>query len=185
MIKQRLDEPLRGYVSRFKREEVNITNCNQETTITSFKKGLNKTSDLYKELTKYQCLTMEDILGKAWAQTKWEEDVDRSPHKQLSRRSDRDNMPLRVGGPDRQWNRDEPYQWINRDLSRRLETWSDRAVPKYILSISPSDAVLAMKELRNVVRWPQKMFALADKRDKNKWCEFHANHGIEPMNASL
>ena len=31
--------------------------------------------DLYKELTKYQCKTMEDVLSCAWAQVKWEEDV--------------------------------------------------------------------------------------------------------------
>ncbi|KAK2654563.1 hypothetical protein Ddye_014419 [Dipteronia dyeriana] len=31
-------------------------------------------SNLYKELTKYPCRTMEDILAKAWAQIKWEED---------------------------------------------------------------------------------------------------------------
>ncbi|CAA7012911.1 unnamed protein product [Microthlaspi erraticum] len=31
-------------------------------------------SDLYKELTKYQCRTMEDVLSRAWAQIRWEED---------------------------------------------------------------------------------------------------------------
>ena len=30
--------------------------------------------ELYKELTKYQCKTMEDVLSRACAQVKWEED---------------------------------------------------------------------------------------------------------------
>ncbi|CAA7027874.1 unnamed protein product [Microthlaspi erraticum] len=35
--------------------------------------GLLPDSDLYKELTKYQCRTMEDVLSRAWAQIRWEE----------------------------------------------------------------------------------------------------------------
>ncbi|KAF2575290.1 hypothetical protein F2Q70_00003723 [Brassica cretica] len=38
-------------------------------------RGLLPDGDLYKELTKYQCKTMEDILSQALAHVKWEEDV--------------------------------------------------------------------------------------------------------------
>ncbi|KAF3561303.1 hypothetical protein DY000_02017259 [Brassica cretica] len=56
--------------------------------------------DLYKELTKYQCKTMEDVLFRAWDQVKWEEDVAscaKAQHKQDQKatrqdRSDRDNI---------------------------------------------------------------------------------------------
>ena len=36
--------------------------------------GLQYDSDLYNELTKYPCRMMEDMLAKAWAQIKWEDD---------------------------------------------------------------------------------------------------------------
>ena len=44
-------------------------------SISAFKRGLLPDGDLYKELTKYQCKTMEDVLSQAWAHVKWEEDV--------------------------------------------------------------------------------------------------------------
>lgn len=48
--------------------------------------------------------------------------------------------------------------------------------PSLFLSVSPSKAVVATKELGNAVKWPQNMVAPADKQDKNKWCELHADH---------
>ncbi|KAK0593431.1 hypothetical protein LWI29_036512 [Acer saccharum] len=73
-ITQRPGENLRTYVGRFNREKVQISHCNQATTIYAFRKGLRFDSNLYKELTKYPCRAMEDVLAKAWAQIKWEED---------------------------------------------------------------------------------------------------------------
>ncbi|KAK0575845.1 hypothetical protein LWI29_008097 [Acer saccharum] len=67
-------ENLRAYVGRFNREKVQIPHCNQATAIYAFRKGFRFDSNLYKELTKYPCRSMEDVLAKAWAQIKWEED---------------------------------------------------------------------------------------------------------------
>ena len=45
------------------------------TPISAFKRGLLPDGDLYKELAKYQCKTMEDVMSRALANVKWEEDV--------------------------------------------------------------------------------------------------------------
>ncbi|KAF3590530.1 hypothetical protein DY000_02022116 [Brassica cretica] len=45
------------------------------TAVSAFKRGLLPDGGLYKELTMYLCKTMEDVLPRAWAQVKWEEDV--------------------------------------------------------------------------------------------------------------
>uniref|UniRef100_A0A0D3E914 Retrotransposon gag domain-containing protein n=1 Tax=Brassica oleracea var. oleracea TaxID=109376 RepID=A0A0D3E914_BRAOL len=68
-------EPLRGYIARFNHEKVAIPECSIPNAISAFKRGLLPDGDLYKELTKYQCKTMEDVPSRAWAQVKWEEDV--------------------------------------------------------------------------------------------------------------
>ena len=68
-------EPLRGYIARFNQEKVAIPECSIPTAISAFKRGLLPDGDLYKELTKDQCKTMENVLSRAWAQVKWEEDI--------------------------------------------------------------------------------------------------------------
>ena len=55
--------PLRGYIARFNQEKVAIPESSIPTAISAFKRGLLPDRDLYKELTKYQCKTMEDVLS--------------------------------------------------------------------------------------------------------------------------
>ena len=68
-------EPLQDYIARFNHEKVVVPECSIPTAISSFKRGLLPDWGLYKELTMYPCKTMEDVLSRAWAQVKWEEDV--------------------------------------------------------------------------------------------------------------
>lgn len=44
--------------------------CNMYTAISEFKRGLLPSGDLYKKLTKYKCITMENVLPRTWAQIK-------------------------------------------------------------------------------------------------------------------
>ena len=69
-ILQHRAEPLRGCIVRFDQENVAIPECSIPTAISAFKKGLLPDGDFYKELTKYQCKTMEDVLSRAWAHVK-------------------------------------------------------------------------------------------------------------------
>ena len=69
-ILQHRAEPFRDYIARFNQEKVLIPKCNVTTTISAFKRGLLPDGNLYKELTKYQCKTMEDVLSRAWGQGK-------------------------------------------------------------------------------------------------------------------
>ncbi|KAF2556343.1 hypothetical protein F2Q68_00013847 [Brassica cretica] len=74
-ILQHRVEPLRDYIARFNQEKVAVPECSIPTAISAFKRGLLPDGGLYKELTMYPCKTMEDLLSRAWAQVKWEEDV--------------------------------------------------------------------------------------------------------------
>ncbi|XP_038707330.1 uncharacterized protein LOC120002642 [Tripterygium wilfordii] len=78
-IKRGMDESLRSYIGRFLAEKVLISNCNMETAITAFRKGLSSSDELYKELMKFSCTNMEDVLARAWAQVKWDEDESNQP----------------------------------------------------------------------------------------------------------
>ncbi|KAH6772287.1 hypothetical protein C2S51_010691 [Perilla frutescens var. frutescens] len=172
-IIQYLNETLRNYVARFNREKVEIPGCNADTAISAFRKGLKRDSDLYKELTKYPCKTMDDILAKAWAQIKWEEDEDQyyrpKPRGRDEGRDSRRN--------DRR--RTDPYPRNDRYKPQGREDISDpydRRLPEYNLCITPSEAVNALKELGSTVKRPPKMRSPDHERDRRKYCEFHKDH---------
>ncbi|XP_056850795.1 uncharacterized protein LOC130500105 [Raphanus sativus] len=105
-VLQRRNEPLRSYIARFNQEKVAIPECNADTAISAFKRGLLPEGDLYKELTEYKCRTMEDVLSRAWAQVRWEEDVEsrakayrstiRSPQSQLGTTTMRPSIPCLI-----------------------------------------------------------------------------------------
>ena len=101
ILSDKFVEPLRGYIAHFNQEKVAIPECSIPTAISAFKRGLLPDGDRYKELTKYQCKTMEDVLSRAWAQVKWEEDVasrakaqqKKDPKAIRSDRTERDKKP--------------------------------------------------------------------------------------------
>ena len=100
-ILQHQTEPLRGHIARFNQEKVSIPESSIPTAISAFKRGLLPDGDLYKELTKYQSKTMEDVMSRAWAQVKWEEYVasrakaqqKQDPKAIRSDRTERDEKP--------------------------------------------------------------------------------------------
>ncbi|XP_010430682.1 PREDICTED: uncharacterized protein LOC104714912 [Camelina sativa] len=182
-VRQKRDESLRAYVGRFNKEKVSIPSCNMSTAISAFKRGLLPDGDLYKELTKYQCRTMEDVLSRAWAQIKWEEDS--AYHQRRSPRSDRLVRNERSSRDDKPYQRpkDENTKSERRnthrplsgadDLKPRSSTWPDISN----LSISHAHLVGVLKEMGENMRWPPKMKAPDNKRNASKWCEFHNDHG--------
>ena len=52
---------------------VSIPFCNQQIAADAFRKGFLPDGELYKDLTKFNCSTMEDAFA-AWIEIRWEED---------------------------------------------------------------------------------------------------------------
>ena len=69
-IFQHRTEPLRSYIAHLNQKKVAIPECSIPTAIYAFKRGLLPDGNLYKELTKYQCKTMEDVMSRAWAKVR-------------------------------------------------------------------------------------------------------------------
>ncbi|KAF3560735.1 hypothetical protein DY000_02014472 [Brassica cretica] len=112
VILQHRAEPLRGYIARFNQEKVAIPECSIPTAISAFKRGLLPDGDLYKELTKYQCKTMQDVLSRAWAQVKWDEDV-------ASRAKAQQKQDPKTTRPDQTERDEKPSQRPVRDSGNR------------------------------------------------------------------
>lgn len=73
-VYQKKWESLREYVSRFNKEKISIPSCNPKTAVNAFRKCLLLDGELYKDLTKLGCTTMEDALARAVIQIRLEED---------------------------------------------------------------------------------------------------------------
>ncbi|XP_074297479.1 uncharacterized protein LOC141628206 [Silene latifolia] len=73
-IVQGFEESTRDYLNRLNKEKVAIPRCDIATSIQAFRRGLHQDSDLYKDLTKHPCTTFEEVLTKAIAVMRLEED---------------------------------------------------------------------------------------------------------------
>ncbi|XP_074267024.1 uncharacterized protein LOC141590325 [Silene latifolia] len=74
-IVQEIGESIKDYVTRFNTEKVAIRDCDISTAIKAFRQGLDKDSDLYKELTMHPCERFEEVQQRATAALSLEEDI--------------------------------------------------------------------------------------------------------------
>ncbi|XP_056843229.1 uncharacterized protein LOC130495752 [Raphanus sativus] len=175
--------PFLSYITRFNQEKVSIPECNADTAISAFKRGLLTEGDLYKELIKYKCRTMEDVLSRSWVQVRWEEDV-------ASRAKTYLKYDQKSSKPNRN-NRDEPshpkstretsnpsrgrYQHcpLPRSEEMMVSIWPDISH----LAISKPELIGVLRQMGPQVKWPPKMKASEANRNPKRWCEFHSDHG--------
>ncbi|KAF2559141.1 hypothetical protein F2Q68_00016751 [Brassica cretica] len=133
--------------------------------------------DLYKELTKYQCKTMEDVLSRAWAQVKWEEDVashansqQKQDPKTIKDRAEPDEKPSQR--PARDFGNRNRGRYQNRPIEKAegmaVSTWP------YIshLSLSRPELINVLRQMGQQVKWPQKMKAPDSFWNPGFWCDF-------------
>ncbi|KAF2534397.1 hypothetical protein F2Q70_00029676 [Brassica cretica] len=176
-------EPLQGYIASFNQEKVAIPECSIPTAISAFKRGFLPDGDLYKELTKYQCKTMEDVLSRAWAQVKWEEDVasrtkaqlKQDPKVVISDRIERDEKPSPRPARDSGNRNQGKYQ--NRPIEKAegmaVSTWPEISH----LSVSMPELINVLRQMGQQVKWPHKMKAPDSLRNPGLRCDFHHDHG--------
>ncbi|KAF3590553.1 hypothetical protein DY000_02020408 [Brassica cretica] len=176
-------EPLRGYIASFNQEKVAIAECSIPTAISAFKRGQLPDGDLHKELTKYQCKTMEDVLSQAWAHVKWEEDVASRAKEQRKQdpktirpdRTERDEKPSQR--PARDSGNQNRGRYQNRSIEKAegmaVSTWPDISH----LSVSRQELINVLRQMGQQVKCPQKMNAPDSFRNPGFWCDFHRNHG--------
>ncbi|CAL8162546.1 unnamed protein product [Prunus armeniaca] len=155
---KKLDEFLRDYLRRFKVEKANIIGCNDQVASSAFKKGLPTEHELYRELA----ITPSQTLAEMFATTEPSKQVDHHM-KQASQKSNKFEQKA-----------------LDKRRSRPQEGGSETGTfTKFVI---PIHQILAQVKDKSWVRRLPPMRRDLSKRDTNKYCAFHEEHGYYTNN---
>ena len=165
-IKQREDEMLRSYISRFNKEALSIDEANNKILVAAFTNGLRKGKLLFS-LYKNDPKTMSEVLYRT---TKYmnakdallaQEEKHKKRERQEDTRQDQRRKKARIG--DR---RDE----------RRPKPQGGRFTSFTPLT-APIDQVLIKIKDKEALTYPRKLKKDPNRRSREKYCHFHRDHG--------
>ena len=165
-IKQREDESLRSYISRFNKEALSIDEVDDKILVAAFTNGLRKGKFLFS-LYKNDPKTMSEVLYRA---TKYmnAEDV-------LSAREEK---------PKKREKQDDIQQDQGRKKARTGDRQDERR-PKpprgrftsFTPLMAPVDQVLMQIKDEEALTYPRKLKGDPNRCSKDKYCRFHRDHG--------
>ncbi|XP_074266296.1 uncharacterized protein LOC141588768 [Silene latifolia] len=173
-----IGESIKDYVTRFNAEKVSIRGCDMSTAINAFRQGLDKESNLYKELTMYPCERFEEVQQRATAALRLEEDIQArkgiANFDKLSRKFTTEKKDERA----------KPYSRPNISrIAKKTQQIDDSPHPpklsEYGFNTGMEGLLKALRSLGDQVRWPKPpaQDRPNDDRDSSKRCEWHQDIG--------
>ncbi|KAJ9536184.1 hypothetical protein OSB04_un000644 [Centaurea solstitialis] len=174
-IVQKSGETIRDYFNRFNAAMIEIKNCDVKTAIEAYKRGLEDSSGLYLELTKYPPENFDDVRARTLAFMRIEVDA------LFRRKHSAEKKPLgaqkhdfkhkrvnKIGNP-RYESKTRPGKGTVKIRYPELSTYNFAGTSK--------DLVDSLRKIDANVRWPKKSDKPGKDKDQNRWCDFHDDHG--------
>ncbi|KAJ9555097.1 hypothetical protein OSB04_009711 [Centaurea solstitialis] len=174
-IVQKSGETIRDYFNRFNAAMIEIKNCDVKTAIEAYKRGLEDSSGLYLELTKYPPENFDDVRARTLAFMRIEDDA------LFRRKPSAEKKPLgaqkhdfkhkrvnKIGNP-RYESKTRPSKGTVKIRYPELSTYNFAGTSK--------DLVDSLRKIDANVRWPKKSDKPSKDKDQNRWCDFHDDHG--------
>ena len=165
-IKQREDETLRSYITRFNKEALSIDEADDKILVVAFTNGLRKGKLLFS-LYKNDPKSMSKVLYRA---TKYMNAEDA-----LLAREENTRKRERMEDARQDQGRKKPRTGDRRD-ERRPKPSGGRFT-SFILLNALLDQVLMQIEDEGTLTFPRKLKSDPSKRSRNKYCRFHRDHG--------
>jgi len=154
---QKTGETIRSYFNRFNAEMINVRNCDVKTAIEAYKRGLDDTSGLYTDLTKYPPENFDDVRARTLAYMRIEDDAT------FRRKHSNDKKSLSVKKPEFKTKgvvrSENPRQVSNVRFDKNRYKGKNYQPPKlltYDFAGTPKDLVESLKNIQAIVRWPKK-----------------------------
>ncbi|KAJ9566408.1 hypothetical protein OSB04_002374 [Centaurea solstitialis] len=174
-VVQKTGETIRDYFNRFNAEMIEVKNCDIKTAIEAYKRGLDNSSELYTDLTKYPPENFDDVRARTLAHMRIEDDAifrwKHSNEKKNLGAQKHDFKPKRVNkiGNSRQESKTRTSKGTGRIRYPDLSTYNFAGTSKELVD--------SLRKIDANVRWPKKPENPSKDKDQTKWCEFHADHG--------
>ncbi|XP_065618900.1 uncharacterized protein LOC136063001 [Quercus suber] len=168
IIRQREDETLRSYITRFNKEALLIDEVDDKILVATFTNGLRKGKFLFS-LYKNDPKTMSEVFYRATKYMNAEDallaraEKPRKRERQEDTRQDQERKKPRTG--DR---RDERRP---KPLGRRFTSFT-------LLNV-PIDQVLMQIKDKGTLTFPGKLKSDPSKRSRDRYCRFHRDHGYD------
>ena len=164
-IKQREDETLRSYITRFNKEALSIDKADDKIFMATFTNGLRKGKFLFS-LYKNDPKTMSEVLYRA---TKYMNTEDA-----ILAREDKPRKRERLEDARQDQGRKKPRTGDRRD-ERRSKPPGGRFTSFTPLN-TPLDQVLMQIKDEGALTFPGNLKSDPTKRSRNKYCRFHCDH---------
>ncbi|KAJ9539491.1 hypothetical protein OSB04_032224 [Centaurea solstitialis] len=174
-VVQKTGETIRDYFNRFNAEMIEVKNCDIKTAIQAYKRGLDNSSELYTDLTKYPPENFDDVRARTLAHMRIEDDaIFRRKHSNEKKNlgaQKHDFKPKRVNkiGNTRQEPKARSSKSTGRIRYPDLSTYNFAGTSKELVD--------SLRKIDANVRWPKKPENPSKDKDQTKWCEFHGDHG--------
>ena len=165
-IKQREDETLRSYISRFNKEAPSINEADDKILVATFINGLRKGKFLFS-LYKNDLKTMSEVLYRATKYMNAEdallarEEKPKKRERQEDTQQDQRRKKARIG--DR---RDER---CSKPPGGRFTSFTPLT--------APIDQVLMQIKDQEALTYPRKLKGNPNRRSRDKYCRFYRDHG--------
>ena len=169
-IEQGENESLRSFVTRFNREALTVDEMDDKLLLAAFHNGVNSSLFIHK-LYEQEPQTMAKLIHSAQSFMNAEDAIIAKKRKGAERveadlpRPDQGLRPKKAKTGERK----------NRD-SRKAGPSSRRSQHYTPLNASLDQVLMQIKDDPSL-KWPEKMKGDPNKRNKNKYCRFHRDHG--------
>ncbi|KAJ9536185.1 hypothetical protein OSB04_un000645 [Centaurea solstitialis] len=158
-VVQKSGETIRDYFNIFDAAMIEVKNCDVKTAIEAYKRGLDDSSGLYLELTKYPPENFDDMRARTLAFMRIEDDA------LFQRKHSNEKKPLSAQ------KHDFKHKRVNKIGNPRYEskTRPNKGTSKNLVD--------SLRKIDANVRWPKTSENPSKDKDQNKWCDFHEDHG--------
>uniref|UniRef100_A0A2N9I556 RNA-directed DNA polymerase n=1 Tax=Fagus sylvatica TaxID=28930 RepID=A0A2N9I556_FAGSY len=171
-IKQKEGETLRSYLTRFNKETLLVDGADDKVVLTAFISGL-QAGDFLFSVYKDPPSTMTEMMYEAQRHMNGEE--------ALLARDQTKGKKRKWEHPDRPAESHETRPKAQRNRNRRQEDRSGRGFNERFNHFTPLNAPVdhIFMQIRNdpALKWPGKLLTDPDKRQRDKYCRFHRDHG--------